>query len=260
MHFACLQAKRNAPQRTDGEEGLGDLGKLEQRGAHPPRRCGKRGGRCKKRDSLLLVAQGVDRIERRGLERGIQAERNAHGRAESRRQQDRLMMMASPSANPAPRCDAGGLSEVPRTPRGCRRCRRAKTRTTASIENTCISDVAAPCAPDGQSECLDLAGAVRSPLTSMIFMMPMPPTMSETQSTDRDERAGRSRLLSVAVAISAISSWLRTEQSSSWPGRICYWASWRRSILIWLSTWPNRLSRELPPRWALMERSRESSR
>ena len=54
-------------------------------------------------------------------------------------------------------------------------------------------------------------------LTSMMFMIPMPPTTSETPAI---EPSSTVITAVVAVAASAISCWLRTVKSSSRPGRM----------------------------------------
>ena len=81
---------------------------------------------------------------------------------------------------------------------------------TASMRN-CVR-MSRPCAPTARRTPISRVRSVT--LTSMIFMIPMPPTMSETLAIAPSSNV---MTLEVAVAVSAISCWLRTVKSSSRP-------------------------------------------
>ena len=89
-----------------------------------------------------------------------------------------------------------------------------RTKVIASMRNW--RRMSRPCAPTAMRMPISRVRSVT--LTSMMFMMPMPPTMSETLAIEP-----RSMVMTfeVAVAVSAISCWLRTVKSSSRPGRCC---------------------------------------
>ena len=120
-------------------------------------------------------------------------------------------------------------------------------RVTASIRN-CVR-ISWPCAPTAMRTPISRVRSVT--LTSMMFMMPMPPTSSETPAI-----APSSTVITreVAVAASAISCCVRTVKSSSRPGRmlcrcrsnemICCWAAstWRASPI-----WTLMLRKVVPP-------------
>ena len=81
-------------------------------------------------------------------------------------------------------------------------------RVTASMRNWVR--MSEPCAPRAMRMPISRVRSVT--LTSMIFMMPMPPTTSDTLAiAPKSSRM----ILEVAVAISAISCWLRTMKSLS---------------------------------------------
>ena len=65
--------------------------------------------------------------------------------------------------------------------------------------------------------------------TSMMFMMPMPPTSSDTAAMLASSVV---MTFEVASAVLAISSWVRMKKSSLSPGRMRW--RWRSSSVIWL--------------------------
>ncbi len=83
----------------------------------------------------------------------------------------------------------------------------------ASIKN-CVR-ISRPCAPTAMRVPISRVRSVT--LTSMMFMIPIPPTINEMTATP----ASSAVIVSVvAVAVAAISSWVRTVKSSSRPSRM----------------------------------------
>ncbi len=82
-----------------------------------------------------------------------------------------------------------------------------------------------PCAPTAMRMPISRVRSVT--LTSMMFIIPMPPTTSDTNAIAASKYV---IVLDCSVAMSAISCWLRTVKSSSCPG-VMRWR-WRSSSLI----------------------------
>ena len=165
-----------------------------------------------------LVAQRRDRIEARGLARGIEAEEHADGAGEQERDDDRRRRQ---ERRPGRRCTRSVA------PRRLRAATPTKPPTmlsiTASTRN--CSRMWRLLAPTAMRMPISRVRSVTE--TSRMFMMPMPPTSSEIEATLS------SRLVITLLALSealAMSLRLRTVKSSSWPDWM--WWRWCRSAVI----------------------------
>ena len=159
-------------------------------------------------DFGLLVAQRVDRIEPRGFPRGIEAEEDPDDRGDAERRattDDGVTTIGHCRKLPDQR---------PRRRRRarCRSRRRRSTSVTASNRN--CSRTWRPFAPMAMRMPISRVRSVTE--TSMMFMMPMPPTSSEIAAIDEQERAQDAA--SAASCACAISSCERIMKSASPPG------------------------------------------
>ena len=144
----------------------------------------------------LLVAQRVDRIQLRRFARGVDAEEDADGDAEGEGEHDgvRETMASKPAKTemsreaPMPRSDADDAAE--------------KLSVMASMRNW--SRMSLPCAPTAMRMPISRVRSVT--LTSMMFMMPMPPTTSDTLAMEPSMSVMTREML---PTVSAISFWFR---------------------------------------------------
>ena len=155
----------------------------------------------------LLEAKRFDRVELGGLRGRIEAEEDADDRGEPERQHDGV---GGNGRRPGEELrDAPGDPEAQRDADAPPK----RLRTTASTRN-CIS-TSAPRAPMAMRRPISRVRSVTD--TSMMFMMPMPPTSSDTPAMPASS-AVIVRVVSVRMA--AISSSVRTMKSSVSPGMI----------------------------------------
>ena len=140
----------------------------------------------------LFVTQCLDRIERGGLPRGIKAEENSDRCTEKKCQHDRPgRNQRRPMFDRRKNFRATMPRIMPSNP-------PTELSETASIRNWVR--ISRPCAPTAIRVPISRVRSVT--LTSMIFIIPMPPTTSDTPAIAPSNPAMTS---AVAVAASAIS-------------------------------------------------------
>ncbi len=135
-------------------------------------------------DRTLFMPQRLDRVELGGFVGGVEAEEDAHGAAAEKA--SRMMLGHHLGAHVAER-DRTGRTRRPR------RCTPSSPPTRLSIsasERNC-KRMSLGVAPTAWRMPISRVRSVT--LTSMMFMMPMPPTISETPAT----QASRLRKVSV---------------------------------------------------------------